>query len=76
VQPVRKTRRARHDRIPDFLCVVRLWVFVHGRGTAMIWIFASVVLALAVHSDGFRKVLYACGIMAAIVVFTAICLIS
>ena len=39
----------------------------------MIWIFAAVVLILAVFNEGFRKVLYVCGVVAILGVFTALC---
>jgi hypothetical protein len=39
----------------------------------MIWIFAAVVLVLAVLHEGFRKVVYGCGLIAFFVVFTALC---
>jgi hypothetical protein len=39
----------------------------------MIWIFAAVVLVLAVFNEGFRKLVYACGIIAVLGVFTMLC---
>jgi hypothetical protein len=39
----------------------------------MIWIFAAVVLVLAVFNEGFRKLLYVGGVAAILIVFTIAC---
>jgi hypothetical protein len=38
----------------------------------MIWIFAAVVLILAVLHEGFRKIVYVCAAIAAVIVFIGI----
>lgn len=39
----------------------------------MVWVFASVVLVLAVLSEGFRKAAYVCLVSGVLIAFTVLC---